>query len=466
MSHATPRLDAARAEMLAKTPRCRQIATDRSEILNSGLAANLEMPHPIFIDGGRGAHVWDADGNEYIDTSVGFGLHMLGHRHPAVHDAIVARADKGWMFGIHTTAQLELAVLLKEAAPCAERVVFCNTGSEATMYAIRAARGFSGRERIALFDGFYHGAHDYGMFLAAPGSPPEDLGVLPMGHGIPRALHDLTLMLPYRHEAAFDLIRTHAGELACVMIEGVQSSNPQPGAGEFLRELREVCRAAGVLFVIDEVITGFRLDYGGAQERFDVVPDLATYGKVLGGGLPVGAIAGRADVMDVFTGLAAERGVFSGGTFSGNPLTMAAGSAAVGHLTAPPEIYTDLREAGERLSAGVNGFCEARQIPARMKHVDSMFHMFFQAEPVESMRDVHDRHKAAEKAFYLHALNRGVLVPGTQRAFLSAAHDAPVVDRLIEVFTASLEDVQADGLFDARAGDGPGTGAADFVTRG
>jgi glutamate-1-semialdehyde aminotransferase len=202
-----------------------------------------------------------------------------------------------------------------------------------------------------------------------------------------------------------------------------------------------------VLFAIDEVITGFRLAYGGAQSRFGVTPDLATYGKVLGGGLPIGAIAGRADIMEVFTGLGARNGIFSGGTFSGNPLTMEAGAAAVGHLKAHPEIYQRLEAAGDRLAAAINGFCEDRQIPAQMKHVGSMFHMFFQREPVESMRDVTAANVKAEKAFYLHALNRGVLVPGTQRAFLSAAHGDPEVDRLIEVFQASLADVQAEGLF-------------------
>ena len=151
----------AREELLAKTPRSQQISAERAEILNSGLAANLEMPHPIFIDRGEGPFIYDADDNRYVDTSVGFGLHMLGHRHPLVEQAIKARSEKGWMFGIHTTSQMKLASLLHEASPCADRVVFCNTGSEATMYAIRAARGYSGKEKIALFDGFYHGAHDY-----------------------------------------------------------------------------------------------------------------------------------------------------------------------------------------------------------------------------------------------------------------------------------------------------------------
>ena len=298
----------ARAELLAKTVASQRISEQRSEILNSGLAANLEMPHPIFIERGEGAHVFDADGNRYIDTSVGFGLHILGHRHPAIEAAIKDRAELGWMFGIHTTSQMKLAELLHDASPCAERVVFCNTGSEATMYAIRAARGFSGRERIALFDGCYHGAHDYGMWVADPTSPVDAPSHLPMGHGIPKALHGLNLLLPYRRRAAFDLVRKHRDELALVMIEGVQSSNPQPEVGEFLRELADVCRSCGVLLCIDEVITGFRVAYGGAQERFGVTPDLATYGKVLGGGLAVGAIAGRADVMRVFTGLGAERG--------------------------------------------------------------------------------------------------------------------------------------------------------------
>ena len=444
-----PTVADARAALLARTPRSQEISRERAEILNSGLAANLEMPHPIFIERGEGCHVFDADGNRYIDTSVGFGLHMLGHCNPLIQQAIRSRTDNGWMFGIHSTAQMELAQLLHAGSPCAERVVFCNTGSEATMYAMRAARGFSGREKIALFDGFYHGAHDYGMWVADPSSPRDAPRKLPMGHGIPAALADLTVMLPYRNRAAFDLIRKHKDELALVMVEGVQSSNPQIGAGEFLRELHAVCSESDVLFAIDEVITGFRIHPGGAQGLFDVRADIATYGKVIGGGLPVGAIAGRADVMEVFTGLAADRGVFSGGTFSGNPLTMAAGSAALGYLADHPEVCGRMNDAGDRLRGAINAFCEARQIPAQMKNVGSMFHLFFQREPLDSMRDVIAVNGAAEKAFYLHALNAGVLVPGTQRAFLCSEHTPAVVDQMIDVFTSALAAVQDEGLFDA-----------------
>ncbi len=443
----TPRLDVARAALIAKTPKCRAMSFARAEILNSGLAANVEMPHPIFLDSGNGCRVIDADGNSYIDTSVGFGLHMLGHRHPVIHDAIVARADKGWMFGIHTAAQLPLAELLQDAAPCAERVVFCNTGTEATFYAIRAARAFTGREKIALFDGCYHGAHDYGMVIANPQSPPDALTTLPLGRGIPKAIASLTLMLPYRHRAAFDTIRRHKDELALVMIEGVQSSNPQPDIADFLGELKAVCGASGVPLMFDEVITGFRLSYAGAQGYFGVTPDIATYGKVLGGGMPIGAIAGKAELMEVFTGLAGGRGIFSGGTFSGNPMTMAAGTAAVGYLKEHPEIYGYLNGQGDRLARTINSFCSERQIPVQMKNVGSMFHLFFQREPVASARDIRSTNTPAEKAFYLHALNRGVLVPGTQRAFLSAAHSVDDVDTLIDVFRESLLDAQADGLF-------------------
>lgn len=437
----------ARAELERKTPRSRAIAAERAEILNSGLAANLEMPHPIFIERGEGAWLFDADGNRYLDTSVGFGLHILGHRHPDIERAIKGRTERGWMFGIHTTAQMKLASLLHEASPCAERVVFCNTGTEATMYAIRAARGFTGRDKVAFFDGFYHGAHDYGMWATDPTSPRQTPRKVALGHGIPRVLEDLVMLLPYRDRAAFDLIRDHADELALVLVEGVQSSNPQGKAGEFLRELAQVCRDAGVLFGIDEVITGFRLAWGGAQERFGVVPDLATYGKVLGGGLPVGAVTGHADLMEVFTGLNARRGIFSGGTFSGNPLTMEAGAAALTYLLEHPETYARLDAAGDRLAAAVNGFCEDRGIPAQMKHAGSMFHMFFQREPIESMRDVCAGNEPAASAFYLHALNRGVLVPGTQRAFLSSAHGDAEIDSLIDTFKASLADVHAEGLF-------------------
>ncbi|MFK7913537.1 MAG: aspartate aminotransferase family protein [Pseudomonadales bacterium] len=438
----------ARAELQANTAASQSIARERSEILTSGLAANLEMPHPIFIDRGEGPYVFDADDNRYIDTSIGFGLHMLGHRHPGIERAIKARTEKGWMFGIHTVSQMNLATLLHEASPCAERVVFCNTGSEATMYAIRAARGFSGKETIALFDGFYHGAHDYGMWLTDPSSPVDAPTAMPMGNGIPRVLKELTLMLPYRNRAAFDLIRKHRDQLALVMVEGIQSSNPQNQAGEFLRELQSVCRDCNVLFAMDEVITGFRVAYGGAQERFGVTPDLATYGKVLGGGLPVGAVTGRADVMDVFTGLANQRGVFSGGTFSGNPLTMEAGTAMVTELRDNPEIYSAIDAQGDRLTAAINAHCEAAQLPVQMLNVGSMFHFFFQRESIGSMRDVHGRNAKAEKAFYLHALNDGVLVPGTQRAFLSAAHSHAVVDAMIRIFQNALDAVQAEGLFE------------------
>ncbi len=439
----------AEAELLAKTGTSRDIAGQRSEILNSGLAANLEMPHPIFLERGQGSHVWDADGNEYIDTSVGFGLHMLGHGHPSIQDAIAERSKLGVMFGIHSTAQMELAELLHGASPCAERVVFCNTGSEATMYAFRAARGFSGRDKVAVFDGFYHGAHDYGMWLTDPESPVDLPRKLPMGHGVPAAIADTMLLLPYRHERAFELIERHKDELALVFIEGVQSSNPQDECGDFLRELRNVCSRCDVLLGIDEVITGFRVAYGGAQERFDVVPDIAAYGKVLGGGLPIGAVTGRADVMNVFTGLAAERGVFSGGTFSGNPLTMSAGSAAVTHLRDHPEIYTRLETQTQHLALSINEHARLHQMPVQMKHCGSMFHMFFQAGEINCMRDVAQRYRRAEQAFYLHTLNRGVLVPGTQRAFLCAAHTEADVDRLVRVFCDSLDLVAADGLFAA-----------------
>lgn len=439
--------DQARAELHRKTSASRAIADQRSEILNSGLAANLEMPHPIFLERGKGGHVWDADGNDYIDTSVGFGLHMLGHGHPAVQAAITDRAENGVMFGIHSTAQMQLAQLLHDASPCAERVVFCNTGSEATMYAFRAARGFTGRDKVAVFDGFYHGAHDYGMWMTDPASPADEPRKLPMGHGIPHAINDTMLLLPYRKQRAFELIEQHKNDLALVFIEGVQSSNPQDGAGEFLRELADVCKRCGVLFGLDEVITGFRVAYGGAQERFDVTPDIATYGKVLGGGLPIGAVTGKADVMNVFTGLGAERGVFSGGTFSGNPLTMAAGSAAVTQLRDRPQIYTRLQRQTEELATTVNGHAERNQLPVQLKHVGSMFHLFFQAGEINSMRDVESRYKQAEQAFYLHTLNSGVLVPGTQRAFLCAAHTDEDVAKLSSVLCVALDAVASDGLF-------------------
>ena len=444
---ATPRLDAAKAAMIAKTQKCGAMTGDREAILFSGMRANLLMPHPIYIASGEGAHVNDIDGNRYIDTCMGFGVCVLGHRQTNVAAAIARVSESGWHFGIHAQEQLPLARMLQDAIPCADRILFCNTGSEATSYAMRAARAFTGKEKIGIFNGYWHGMHDYCMVAPSP-RPSRDRPVgADISSGVPRAVHDLIVPLPYRNEHAFDIIRENADELAMVVIEPVQHSNPQGEVADFLAALQDVCRACGVIFMLDEMVTGFRIAYGGGQSYFGITPDMATLGKACGGGLPIGVIAGREDIMRTFLPPAGRTGVFTGGTFAGNPLSMAAGGAAVTYMSEHPEIYADMSEQGDRLTDGFNAFCRASNMPVHMGNVGSMFHIYFQAGAVASSFDIDETSLAdAHQAFNLHALDLGVLISGDDRYYLSAAHTADIVDSMIEIFAEALTRVREDGL--------------------
>jgi glutamate-1-semialdehyde 2,1-aminomutase len=444
---ATPRLDAAKASMISKTEKCGAMTDDREAILFSGMRANTLLPHPIYIASGEGAYLTDIDSNTYIDTCMGFGVCVLGHRQPDVAAAMRRISEKGWHFGIHSEEQLPLARMLHEAIPCAERVLFCNTGSEATGYAMRAARAFTGKEKVGIFNGYWHGMHDYCMVAPSP-KPSRDR---PVGEdistGIPRAIHDLTVPLPYRNESAYDIIRENADELAMVVIEPVQHSNPQGEVADFLRGLQDVCRECDIVFMLDEMVTGFRIAYGGGQEYFGITPDMATLGKACGGGLPIGVIAGREDIMRTFLPPAGQQGVFTGGTFTGNPLTMAAGSAAVSYMAEHPEIYPQMAKQGDRLTEAFNAYCRSSNMPAHMGNVGSMFHIYFQSGAVDSSFDIDDKSLAdAKQAFNLHALDLGVLISGGDRFYLSAAHTSDVIDRMIEVFGEALTRVREDGL--------------------
>ncbi|MGE4251304.1 MAG: aminotransferase class III-fold pyridoxal phosphate-dependent enzyme [Parvibaculaceae bacterium] len=229
-----------------------------------------------------------------------------------------------------------MARLLQDAIPCAERLLFCNSGSEATQYAMRAARAFTGKTKIGIVDGYWHGMHDYRMVASTNVASRDRPDGVAISTGVPQAIADLIVPLPYRNPAAFDIIRAHRDERAMVIIEPVRHSNPQSEGRDYLLELKQVCRDCGVLFALDEMVTGFRLAYGGGQDYFGIAPDLATLGKACGGGLPIGVIAGAEDVMRMFLPRSGETGVFTGGTFTGNPLTMAAGTAAVSYYAAHP----------------------------------------------------------------------------------------------------------------------------------
>ncbi len=439
----------ARQSLADRTPKSRDVHKKSADVLPIEVVPTFEMPTPIYIRSSEGATMTDVDGNTYIDLTMGFGPHVLGHRPKVVEDALHDQLTRGWHFGLHNERQEELAHLIADAAPMAERTIFCNSGTEATMYGMRAARGFTGKNRVAVFDGCYHGAHDYALVKADPESPRSEPGAKIMGTGVPRTIRDDTMMvLPYADAAAFDLIRANKDELALVMVQPVQNTVPRDDVGPWLKELETVCREAQVLLLLDEVVTGFRLGFGGGMEYFGVSGDLATFGKALAGGLPIGALSGRAEVMDLLGKPWGDpKGVFMGGTFSGNPLTMAGGIATLGHMKEHQvTLFPALNSEGDRLANAVNSFCEERQMGATLLNAGSIFYMHFKRGGIASSRDLADENHEAEHEFYVHLLDKGVIVPGIHLFFTSTAHKPEHIDRVATAFQDALMAVREDGL--------------------
>ncbi|MCL4797140.1 MAG: glutamate-1-semialdehyde 2,1-aminomutase [Bryobacteraceae bacterium] len=376
---------------------------------------------PPFIERGDGCRLYDVDGNAYIDYICSWGPLILGHRFPPVLEAIREVLEVGTSFGAPTEREIELAEEIRAAAPSCEMVRLVNSGTEATMSALRVARGFTGRELTIKFEGCYHGHVD--SLLVKAGSGMATLGIADTA-GVPPGFANTTLALPYNSvealEAAF---RERGDQIAAVILEPVVGNmGCVIPTREFLTALRLLTEKHGAVLIFDEVMTGFRLALGGAQELFNIRPDMTTFGKVIGGGLPIGAYGGRADIM---SRVAPVGNVYQAGTLSGNPLAVSAGLAMVRHLKAHPEIYNQLDEAAARICAaggGVEG--------VTINRVGSMFTYFFHPGPVNSWDDAKRCDTEGFKAFHRHLLERGIYFPPSQyeAAFLSAAHDEEAVD--------------------------------------
>ncbi|HTT64848.1 MAG TPA: glutamate-1-semialdehyde 2,1-aminomutase [Bryobacteraceae bacterium] len=368
---------------------------------------------PPFIARGEGSHIFDIDGNEYIDYVGSWGPLLLGHRHPAIVEAVQEALETGTSFGAPTEREIELAEAIRDAVPSMEMVRLVNSGTEATMSALRVARGFTGRDLTVKFEGCYHGHVD--SLLVKAGSGLATLGIADT-QGVPKAFTDTTLALPFNSadavEAAF---RVYGARIAAVIVEPVVGNMgcvpPQPG---FLEALREITTRHGALLILDEVMTGFRVAYGGAQARFGIRPDITTLGKVIGGGLPIGAYGGRADIM---SRVAPAGPIYQAGTLSGNPLAVAAGLAMLRYLKAHPEVYSAL----ETLSAAL---AEAAPAGAIMNRVGAMFTWFFTDQTVTDWPSAKRADTTRFAAFHRHMLEQGIYLPPSQfeAAFLSAAH--------------------------------------------
>jgi glutamate-1-semialdehyde 2,1-aminomutase len=384
---------------------------------------------PIFIASAAGSKIYDVDGNAYIDYVGSWGPMILGHCHPKVVEAIQQAAASGASFGAPTEREIELAEMVCAAYPNIEKVRMVSSGTEATMSAIRLARGYTGRDKILKFDGCYHGHAD--SLLVKAGSGAATFGV-PTSPGVPADLAKHTLTATYNDlDEVRQITAANAGEIACIIIEPVAGNMgcvaPRPG---FLEGLRALCDAEGIVLIIDEVMTGFRVAYGGAQEHFKVYGDLVCLGKIIGGGLPVGAFGGKRAIMEK---LSPEGGVYQAGTLSGNPLAMAAGIATLRLLT-EEGFYEQIEAKSAYLERGLADAAKDCALPTCWQRVGGMFCTFFQAGPVYSFADALQSDTVAFGKFFRLMLDQGVnLAPSQFEAgFMSVAHSQDDLDRTVE----------------------------------
>jgi len=384
---------------------------------------------PFFVDRAAGVHVWDVDGNDYVDYVGTWGPAILGHAHPRIVEAVQNAARHGTSFGIPNPFEIEMARMICAAVPSVQKVRMCNSGTEATMSAIRLARGFTKRDKIIKFDGCYHGHVD--SLLVKAGS-----GALTFGHpdsaGVPAAFTQHTIVTPFNDqesvEAAFE---ANPGQIAAIILEPVPGNAglyiPKLGYLEFLRK---ITTKHGALLIFDEVMTGFRLAFGGAQQCFSIEPDLSCFGKIIGGGLPVGAFGGRAEIMDCLAPLGP---VYQAGTLSGNPLAMAAGITALKELRSS-DAYAQLDKLGAQLEAGMRDAASRAKIPVQFNRVGSMFCGYFTNQPVHNLADAMKSDRVCFAKFFHGMLAEGVYLAPSQfeAGFLSTAHTSADIERTVD----------------------------------
>ena len=391
---------------------------------------------PFFVNKAKGARVWDVDGNKYIDYVGTWGPAILGHAHPKIIKAVRAAAQNGTSFGIPNPFEVTLAKMICSWVPSVQKVRMCNSGTEACMSAIRLARGFTNRDKIIKFDGCYHGHAD--SLLVKAGSGALTFGN-PDSAGVPAAFTQHTIVRPYNDcEAVKAAFAANPRQMAGIIVEPVPGNAglylPKPGYLEFLRE---ITKANGALLLFDEVMTGFRLAKGGAQERFGITPDLTCFGKVIGAGLPVGAFGGRAEIMDC---LAPVGPVYQAGTLSGNPLAMAAGIAALEELVAS-DAYTKLEQLGAALEAGMKDAAKSAGVPVQFNRCGSMFCGYFTSEPVHNVADAMKSDRERFKKYFHGLLAEGVYIAPSQfeAGFMSTAHSAEDIAKTVKAAAKAMK---------------------------
>ena len=417
-----------------------QLLDKAQRYLPGGTLGNTRFSDDVafVVKAGKGSKVYDMSGNEYIDFLLGSGPMILGHAHPAVVAAVRDYLERGSTYFTLNEPAISLAEAICEAVPCAEKIRFCSTGSEATFFALRAARTFTKKDKILKFEGGYHGNHDYALMSSSPSIPKDFPRAVPDSAGIPRVLEGEVLIAPFNDlKTTSAIIERHRHELGGVIVEPFQRIiTPRPG---FLQGLREVTQRFAIPLLFDEVVTGFRLAWGGAQEYYGVVPDLAAYGKIIGGGYPLSAVVGRADLMEAFNPDREASGDFIAqtGTLNGNPIAAVAGLATLQQLKTEGT-YRRLFATGHTLRQGLVELLRHYGIPGQVVGEDPLFDVVFTDEPVNDYRGVLTQNRDLLRRFNSELLTRGIL-KGSSKMYISLAHTAADVEQTLTVVREAFE---------------------------
>jgi glutamate-1-semialdehyde 2,1-aminomutase len=400
---------------------------------------------PLYISRAAGSHIWDVDGNKFIDYVGSWGPMILGHSHPRVVEAVKQAAERGTSFGACCEQEIELAQLVKKFVPSVEIVRMVNSGTEATMSAMRLARAFTGRDKIIKFEGCYHGHGD--SFLIKAGSGAATLG-LPDSPGVTSSTASDTLTARFNDiESVHRLAEADHGEIAAIFIEPIAGNmGCVPAKGDFLLKLRELCTSERILLIFDEVMTGFRVAKGGAQELYGVSPDLTTFGKVIGGGLPVGAYGGRRDVMQM---IAPSGPVYQAGTLSGNPLAMAAGAETLKIIDETDDFYGQLEEKSGYLAEGIANAVREANLDLTLNRIGSMLTLFFTGQEVVDFETAKTSDTVKFASYFRSMLENGVYLPPSQfeASFVSAAHSFEDLDTTVTAVARTLSNTKAFHVF-------------------
>ena len=435
----------AQTKLESERRRSREIFERAERVLVGGVNSPVRAfrsvgGEPLIIERASGQYLYDADGNQLLDYVCSWGAIILGHANAPIAEAIAEQAGRGASFGVTTELELELAMLITQAIPSLEKIRFVSSGTEATMSAVRLARGVTKRDFIVKFEGCYHGHAD--SFLSQAGSGLATLGIAECP-GVPQALAELTLNVPYNDlEAVERIFSAHKEKIAAVIVEPIAANMgvvlPETG---FLKGLKEISHRRGALLIVDEVITGYRLRNGSAQELLGIEGDLTTLGKIIGGGVPVAAYGGRAELMNHVAPLGP---VYQAGTLAGNPLAMRAGIATLKQLK--PGLYEQMAQLGQRLVAGLRTELAAAEIPAQINAMGSLATVFFTAGPVRNYADAKRSDTKRYARFFREMLARGIFLAPSQfeAAFLSAAHTSADIDRTLAAAREALQAMAAD----------------------